>query len=56
MKDILELENKLVNMTTQELFDYARRTYPDIPDMGFGKKKLVVRRIVNYERNNMKRQ
>ena len=53
MKEILELENKLSNMTTQEIYDYAKENYPDVPNMWMGKKKLVVRRIVNYERNKL---
>lgn len=53
MKEILELENKLSNMTTDELYNYAKEHYPEVPNMWMGKKKLVVRRIVNYERNKM---
>ncbi|WP_440952905.1 hypothetical protein [Methanococcoides sp. FTZ1] len=53
MKEILELENKLSNMTTDELYNYAKENYPEVPNMWMGKKKLVVRRIVNYERNKM---
>ncbi|SES76145.1 hypothetical protein SAMN04488587_0841 [Methanococcoides vulcani] len=53
MKHLLELENKLSNMTTDEIYNYAKDNYPEEPNMWMGKKKLVVRRIVNYERNKM---
>ncbi|UGV40579.1 hypothetical protein J7W08_11050 [Methanococcoides orientis] len=53
MKHLLELENKLSNMTTDEIYNYAKENYPEEPNMWMGKKKLVVRRIVNYERNKM---
>ena len=51
MKHLLKLENKLSNMTTDEIYNYAKENYPEEPNMWMGKKKLVVRRIVNYERN-----
>ncbi|NPE29962.1 hypothetical protein HNV12_18815 [Methanococcoides sp. SA1] len=53
MGELLRLEDKLTGMGTNELYTYATETYPEVPNMGLGKKKLVVRRILNHERNKM---
>ncbi|MDA0524696.1 hypothetical protein [Methanococcoides alaskense] len=53
MAELLKLENNLTDMGTNELYTYATEKYPEVLNMGLGKKKLVVRRILNHERNKM---
>jgi hypothetical protein len=55
MKEILELENRLRKMSAQELYWYANQHYPDIPNVGLGKPKLVIRRLLNLEREKLNR-
>ncbi len=53
MKELLELERKLWAMTPREIHEYAKENYPDHPPVGLGKKKLVVRMILNLEREKL---
>ncbi len=53
MEDLIKLMDKLNQMTPQQLYDYANENYPDTPNVGVGKKKLVIRRIMNLERERM---
>ena len=53
MAELLKLEDNLTAMGANELYAYATEKYPAVPNMGLGKKKLVVRRILNHERNKM---
>ncbi|ABE52848.1 hypothetical protein [Methanococcoides burtonii] len=56
MAELLKLEDNLTAMGANELYTYATEKYPDVPNMGMGKKKLVVRRILNHERNKMNKE
>lgn len=56
MKEILELENKLRAMNAEELYKYATEKYPDIPNVGLGKPKLVIRKLLNLERERLNRE
>jgi hypothetical protein len=56
MEQILELEKKLRGMTPEELYAYAQEQYPDIPDAGIGKPKLVIRRLLNLEREKLNKE
>ncbi len=56
MKHLLELEDKLTKMTPMELHEYATENYPEVPDIGFGKKKLVIRKVLNSERERMNKE
>ncbi|MCD4822806.1 MAG: hypothetical protein K8R11_12300 [Methanococcoides sp.] len=53
MAELLKLEDNLTAMGANELYAYTTEKYPEVPNMGLGKKKLVVRRILNHERNKM---
>lgn len=53
MEDLIKLMDKLNQMTAYQLYDYAIEKYPNVPNAGVGKKKLVVRRIMNLERERM---
>jgi len=56
MKEILELENKFRKMNAQELYEYANQHYPEIPNVGLGKPKLVIRRLLNLERERINKE
>jgi len=56
MKEILELENKLRTMSAEELHKYAIDKHPDIPNVGLGKPKLVIRKLLNLERERLNRE
>lgn len=56
MIELLKLEDKLNKMSAQELYAYANKNYPDVENVGLGKKKLVVRKIVNLERDKMNKE
>ncbi|MFW5987059.1 MAG: hypothetical protein ACOCPU_02450 [Methanohalophilus sp.] len=53
MEELLKLKDKLEKMTSAELYEYVKENYPENPDAGLGKKKLVIRRILNLEREKM---
>ena len=53
MKEILELEKKLCAMNATELYEYANKNYPDVQNVGLGKPKLVIRKILNLEREKL---
>lgn len=50
-KDLIELQDKLSDMADKDLFEYVQNTYPDNPELWYGKKKLIIRRVLNFERN-----
>ena len=53
MEDLIKLMDKLEQMTPYQLYEYANKTYPNTLNAGVGKKKLVIRRIMNLERERM---
>ena len=56
MEDFNQLKRKLDDMNVSELFGYVRENYPENEDLGFGSKKIVIRKILNFERNRMNEQ
>ncbi len=56
MEDFNQLKRKLDDMTVSELFEYVKEKYPENDDLGFGSKKIVVRKVLNLERNRMNEQ
>lgn len=56
MEEFYQLKNKLEGMNAAELFEYAKEKYPEEENLGFGSKKIVIRRILNLERNRMNEQ
>jgi len=56
VEDFNQLKRKLDDMTVYELFDYVRTNYPEKEDLGLGSKKIVIRKILNLERNRMNEQ
>jgi len=56
MENFYHLKRKLDDMTVSELFEYIKEKYPENEDLGLGSKKIVVRKILNFERNKMNEQ
>ena len=56
MEDFNQLKRKLDDMNVSELFEYVRENYPENEDLGIGSKKIVIRKILNFERNRMNEQ
>ena len=56
MEDFNQLKRKLDDMTVYELFEYVKTNYPENEDLGLGSKKIVIRKILNLERNRMNEQ
>ena len=53
MQDINQLKRELDSMDILELLDYVRENYPENEELALGSKKLIIRRILNLERNRM---
>lgn len=56
MEDFNQLKRKLDDMSVSELFGYVRENYPENEELGLGSKKIVIRKILNFERNRMNEQ
>jgi hypothetical protein len=53
MQDINQLKRELDGMDILELLDYVKESYPENEELALGSKKLIIRRILNLERNKM---
>jgi hypothetical protein len=53
VEDLNLLKRKLDEMSVNELYEYVKENYPENEDIGIGSKKLIIRRILNLERNRM---
>ncbi len=53
MEDFNQLKRKLDDMENSELAEYVMKKYPDNQELWYGSKKLIVRRVLNFERNLM---
>lgn len=53
MDDLNLLKRKLDYMTIPELFEYLKEHYPENEELWVGSKKLIIRKILNFERNRM---
>ncbi|MCQ1536816.1 hypothetical protein FTO70_14275 [Methanosarcina sp. KYL-1] len=53
MEDLNQLKRKLDDMDVLELSEYIMKKYPENQELWYGSKKIVVRRILNFERNLM---
>ncbi len=40
-------------MSVSELSEYVRENYPENEELWVGSKKIVIRKILNFERNRM---
>jgi uncharacterized protein YqfB (UPF0267 family) len=53
MEDLNQLKRKLDYMSISELFEYVKETYPENEELWVGSKKIIIRKILNFERNRM---
>ncbi|AKB54797.1 MULTISPECIES: ASCH domain-containing protein [Methanosarcina] len=53
MEDLNLLSRKLENMSINELSEYVRENYPENEELWVGPKKIIIRKILNFERNRM---
>jgi hypothetical protein len=53
MEDLNQLKRKLDDMENFELAEYVMKKYPENQELWYGSKKLIVRRVLNFERNLM---
>ena len=53
MEDLNQLKRKLDGMEVSELAEYVMEKYPENQELWYGSKKIIVRRVLNFERNLM---
>ena len=53
MEDLNLLKRKLDDMNVSELFEYVKENYPENKELWVGSKKIIIRKILNFERNRM---
>jgi hypothetical protein len=53
MEDLNLLRRKLDGMDISELFEYVKENYPENEELWVGSKKIIIRKILNFERNRM---
>lgn len=53
MEDFNQLKRKLDDMSVPELYDYVKEKYPENEELALGSKKIVVRKVLNFERNRL---
>jgi len=51
MEDFNQLKRKLDDMSVMELYGYIREKYPENEELTLGSKKIVIRKVLNFERN-----
>jgi hypothetical protein len=56
LEDFNQLKRKLEDMSASELFEYVKENYPENEELGIGSRKIIIRRILNLERNRMNEQ
>ncbi|WP_410509716.1 hypothetical protein RSJ42_05725 [Methanosarcina hadiensis] len=53
MEDFNQLKRKLDEMSVPELYEYVKENYPENEELTLGSKKIVVRKVLNFERNRL---
>lgn len=53
IEDFNQLKRKLENMDIQELYEYVKEKYPENEELALGSKKIIVRKVLNFERNRL---
>jgi len=56
LEDFNQLKRKLEDMSASELYEYVKENYPENEELGIGSRKIIIRRILNLERNRMNEQ
>lgn len=53
MEDFNQLKRNLDEMSVPELYEYVKEKYPENEELALGSKKIVVRKVLNFERNRL---
>lgn len=53
VEDFYQLKRELDDMSVPELYEYVREKYPDNEELALGSKKIVIRKVLNFERNRL---
>lgn len=53
MEGFNQLKRKLDEMSVQELYEYVKENYPENEELALGSKKIVIRKVLNFERNRL---
>lgn len=53
MEDFNQLKRKLDDMSVPELYEYVREKYPENEELALGSKKIIIRKVLNFERNRL---
>ena len=53
MEDFNQLKRKLDDMSVMELYGYIKEKYPENEELTLGSKKIVIRKVLNFERNRL---
>jgi hypothetical protein len=53
MEDLNLLKRKLDELSISELFEYVKENYPENEELWVGSKKIIIRKILNFEGNRM---
>lgn len=53
MENFNQLKRKLDEMSVPELYDYVKENYPENEELALGSKKIIVRKVLNFERNRL---
>lgn len=53
MEDFNQLKRKLDDMSVPELYEYVKENYPENEELALGSKKIIVRKVLNFERNRL---
>ncbi|HOW13955.1 MAG: hypothetical protein QUS12_13415 [Methanosarcina sp.] len=53
MEDFNKLKRKLDEMSVPELYDYVKENYPENEELALGSKKIIIRKVLNFERNRL---
>lgn len=51
MEDFNQLKRKLDDMSVMELYGYVKEKYPENEELALGSKKIIIRKVLNFERN-----
>lgn len=53
MEEFNQLKRKLDEMSVPELYEYVKKKYPENDELSLGPKKLIIRKVLNFERNRL---
>jgi hypothetical protein len=54
MEEFNQIKRKLDEMSVPELYEYVKKKYPENDELSLGSKKLIIRKVLNFERNRLR--